>query len=171
MSWKQLITSTLTLLRPKTIKSLTVTCYTESASNNHNNHNTWEAWGYSVHDYLHGIEASFLAVSSLRRLRSSFFKVAWSRRQPLANTNTMLSLLDGPQGCDPAYCVFFRCRMIRSYLAHRPSAVSRVYRLLERVMEWGLGHGPIHLLVASAAEFGFLWDHTCLVGCVLGCLS
>ena len=30
---------------------------------------------------LHGIEASFLAMSSLRMLRCSIFEVVWSRRQ------------------------------------------------------------------------------------------
>ena len=36
--------------------------------------------------------------------------------------------------------------------------VGGVYRLLEMVSEGGLGHGPIHLLSASAAEVGFRWD-------------
>ena len=43
---------------------------------------------------LHGIEASFLADDSLRKLRSAIFRVVWSCRQPLAN-----SLLFGPHGC------------------------------------------------------------------------
>ena len=34
---------------------------------------------------LHSIEASFLADTSLRKLRTAFFKVVWSSRQPLAN--------------------------------------------------------------------------------------
>ena len=32
-----------------------------------------------------------------------------------------------------------------------------VYRLLEMVSEGGPGHGPVHLLSASAAEIGFRW--------------
>ena len=36
--------------------------------------------------------------------------------------------------------------------------VGRVYRLLEMVSEGGPGHGPTHLLSASAAEIGFRWD-------------
>ena len=48
---------------------------------------------------LHGIEASLLASASLRRLRSSVFKVVWSRRQPLASVGAVLSLLGGPTGC------------------------------------------------------------------------
>ena len=50
---------------------------------------------------LHGIEASLLASDSLRKLRPSIRKVVWSRRQPLANIGAVLSLLDGPTGCDP----------------------------------------------------------------------
>ena len=52
---------------------------------------------------LHGIEASFLANSSLRMLRAAFFRVVWSGRQPLASTGAVHSLLDGPSGCDPAF--------------------------------------------------------------------
>ena len=56
-------------------------------------------------DPLHGIEASSLAVSNLRkRLLSSIFQVVWSRRRPLENVGAV-SLLDGSEGCDPAYCV------------------------------------------------------------------
>ena len=67
---------------------------------------------------LHGIEASLLASGSLRRLRSAVCRVVWSRRQPLANVGAVLSLLDGPAGCDPAFCVvWFRFRLLRRYLA------------------------------------------------------
>ena len=80
---------------------------------------------------LHGIEASLLASDSLRRLRSSIHRVVWSRRQPLANVGTVLSLLDGPTGCDPLFCVvWFRFRLLRRYLALWPMEVGRVYRLL-----------------------------------------
>ena len=54
---------------------------------------------------LHGIEASLLASESLRRLRSAVRRVVWSRRQLLACVGAVLSLLDGPTGCDPACCV------------------------------------------------------------------
>ena len=110
---------------------------------------------------LHGIEASLLASESLRKLRSSIRGVVWSRRQPMASVGAVLSLLDGPTGCDPAFCVVwfrFRFRLLRRYLALWPSEVGRVYRLLEMVGEGGSGHGPIHLLSASAAEIGFRWD-------------
>ena len=108
---------------------------------------------------LHGIEASLLASDSLRKLRSSIHRVVWSRRQPLAGVGAVLSLLDGPSGCDPAfYVVWFRFRLLRWYLALWPTEVGRVYRLLEMVSEGSPGHGPIHLLSASASEVGFRWD-------------
>ena len=49
---------------------------------------------------LHGIEASLLALDSLLKLRSSICRVVWSRRQPLASVGAVVSLLDGPTGCD-----------------------------------------------------------------------
>ena len=108
---------------------------------------------------LHGIEASLLASESLRKLRSSIRRVVWSRRQPSAGVGAVLSLLDGLTGCDPAFCVvWFRFRVLRRYLALWPTEVGRVYRLLEMVSEGGFGHGPVHLLSASAAEIGFRWD-------------
>ena len=54
---------------------------------------------------LHGVEASQFASDSLRKLRSSNCSVVWSRRQPVANVGAVLRLLDGPTGCDPAFCV------------------------------------------------------------------
>ena len=108
---------------------------------------------------LHDIEASLLASDSLRKLRSSVTRVVWSRRQPLACVGAILSLLDGPTGCDPAFCVvWFRFRLLRRYLAFWAAEVSRVYRLLEMVSEGCPGHGPVHLLSASAAEIGFRWN-------------
>ena len=91
---------------------------------------------------LHGIEASFLAGTSMRKLRAGILGVAWSRRQPFASIGAVLSLLDDPSGCDPAFCVvWFRFRMLRRYLACRPGEVSRVYRLLESAAEGSPGHG------------------------------
>ena len=75
-----------------------------------------------------------LALDSLRKLRSSICRVVWSRRQPLASIGGVLSLLDGPTGCDPAFCVvWFRFRLFRRYLALWSSQVGRAYRLLEMV--------------------------------------
>ena len=115
---------------------------------------------------LHGIEASFLAGASLRKLRAAIFGVVWSRRQPFAGVGAVLSLLDGPPGRDPAFCVvWFRFRVLRRYLACRPGEVSRVYRLLESAAEGSLGHGPAHLLIQSAAVIGFHWDPLELAWC------
>ena len=103
----------------------------------------------------HGIDASFLAGTSMRKLRAAIFWVAWSRRKPFASISAVLSLLDGPSGCDPAFCVvWFRFRMLRRYLAYRPGEVSRVYRLLESAAEGSPGHGPAHLLIQSAVSLG-----------------
>ena len=108
---------------------------------------------------LHGIEASLLASDSLRKLRSAICRVVWSHRQPLANVGAILSLLDGPTGCDPAFCVvWFRFRLLRRYLALWPAEVGRIYRLLEMVGNGCPGHGPIHLLCSSAARIGFWWN-------------
>ena len=54
---------------------------------------------------LRGIEASFLAEVGLRKLRAAVVRVVWSRRQSLANPGAVLSLLDGPTRCDPAFGV------------------------------------------------------------------
>ena len=108
---------------------------------------------------LHGIEASLLSSDSLRKLRSSIHKVIWSRRQPLANVGAVLSLLDGPTGCDPLFCVvWLRFRLLRRYLALWPAEVPGVDRLLDMVGEGCPAHGPIHLLSTCAAEIGFRWN-------------
>ena len=89
---------------------------------------------------LHGIEASLLASESLRKLRAAVRRAVWSRRQPFANVGAVLSLLDGPSGCDPAFCVvWFRFRLLRRFLALWPAEVHRVYRLLAMVNEVVLG--------------------------------
>ena len=75
------------------------------------------------------------------------------------SVGAVLSLLDGPTGCGPAFCVvWFRFRLLRRYLVLWPAEVGRVYRLLAMVGEGCPGHGAIHLLSASAAEMGFQWD-------------
>ena len=92
----------------------------------------------------------------MRKLRSAIRRVVWSRRQPLPSVGAVLSLLDGPTGCDPAFCVvWYGFRLLRRYLVLWPAEVGRVYRLLEMVGDGCPGHGPIHLLSGSAAEIGF----------------
>ena len=97
--------------------------------------------------------------------------MVWSRRQPLAGVGAVFSLLDGPTGCDPAFClVWFRFRLLRGYLALWPTEVIGVYRLLEVVSKGSPGHGHVHLLSASAAEVGFRWDPLSLSWTRLGLL-
>ena len=111
-----------------------------------------------------GIEASFLADTGSRQLRTAIFRAVWSGRQPLANTGAVPSLLDGPSGCDPAFCVvWLRFRMLCSYLACRYGEVHRLYRLTDGAAAGCPGHGPAHLLVLSAAEIGFQLD-SCQLG-------
>ena len=109
---------------------------------------------------LRGLEASSLADARFRKLRTAIFKVVLSRRQPLVSVSAVLGVQDGPQGCDPSYCVvwFRMLRMLRRYLAYWPGEERRVYRLLDRVSEGCPGHGPVRLLVDSATEIGFQWD-------------
>ena len=54
---------------------------------------------------LHGIESSHVSDANLDSLRTAFVAAAWSARMPLAHPGAVLSLLDGPDGCDPAYVV------------------------------------------------------------------
>ena len=96
-------------------------------------------------------------VAGLRKLPAAIVRIVWSRRQSLANPGVVLSLLDGPAGCDPAFrVVWFQFRMFCRFLAYRPGEVARVKRLLEHVAAGCPGHGPVHLLVESAAEIDFL---------------
>ena len=54
---------------------------------------------------LHGVESSHVSDANLNSLRTAFVAAAWSTRMPLAHPGAVLSLLDGPDGCDPAYFV------------------------------------------------------------------
>ena len=92
---------------------------------------------------LHGVEASLLSQSGYLRLRAAFVRACWSSKMSMSHSGTVLSLLDGPEGVDPGFCiVWFRFRLMRRYLAYRPDES---------------GHGPVHLLVRSAARIGFKW--------------
>ena len=45
----------------------------------------------------------------------------------MASVGAVLSLLDGPAGCDPTFCVvWFRFRLFRRYLSLWPAEVGRV---------------------------------------------
>ena len=78
---------------------------------------------------------------------------------PLANTPAILNLLDGPVDVDPAfYVVWSRFRMMCRYLAYCPEEEPRIFRMLDLISRGAQGHGPVHLLLISAAEIGFAWD-------------
>ena len=80
----------------------------------------------------------------------------------MAHTGTALGMLDSPECVDPSACiVWYRFRLLRRYLAYRPLESARVGRLLGLVGDGAPGHGPVHLLVDSAASLGFQW---CLDG-------
>ena len=94
---------------------------------------------------LHGVEASLLASDNLRKLRSSNCSVVWSRRQPIANVGAVLSLLDGPTGCDPVFCVvWFRFRLLRRYLALWPAAAEIGFRLDLDALAWSRSGQCVH---------------------------
>ena len=83
----------------------------------------------------------------------------WSAKMPLAHVGAVLSLLDGPTGCDPGFYVLWcRFRLLRRCLASRPLEVVGLYSLLGLVSDGCPGHGPMHLLVESAGIIGFAWD-------------
>ena len=95
----------------------------------------------------------------LTKLRSSVSGAVWSRRQPLADVGAVLSLLDGPSGCDPAFCVvWFRFRMLRRYLALWPAEVGRIYRVLEMVGEGCLGMVLSIFFLPVLLKLVFFWD-------------
>ena len=77
---------------------------------------------------------------------------------PLANTPAVLDLLDGPVGVDLAlHIVWVRFRMMRRYLAYCPEEEPLIFRMLDLISKGCPRHGPVHLLLISAAELGFAW--------------
>ena len=97
---------------------------------------------------LHAIEASGISSSLMQKLRTAFVSAVWSKKMPLAHVGAVLSLLDGPPGCDSGfYVVWCRFWLLGRYLAFRPLEVPRLDNLLGLVAAGGPGHGPMHLLV------------------------
>ena len=97
--------------------------------------------------------------SSISAFRAAIVRSVWSTRMPLASTPAILNLLDGPVDVDPAfYVVWSRFRMMRRYLAYCPEEEPRIFRMLDLISRGVQGHGPVHLLLISAAEIGFAWD-------------
>ena len=111
-------------------------------------------------------EGSRISSGLLQRLRSAFVSATWCRKMPLAHVGAVLSLLDGPTGCDPGFFVVW-CRfwLLRRYLAYRPMEVPRIYALLGLAADGCPGHGPLHLVVESAGSVGFSWDPVNFVWC------
>ena len=91
--------------------------------------------------------------------RAAIVRAVWSSKMPLADAPAVLNLLLGPVGVDPAFhIVWSRFRMMRRYLAYCPEEEPRIFRMLDFIPRGAQGHGPIHLLLVSAAELGFAWD-------------
>ena len=108
---------------------------------------------------LHAAEASYVSSSSISAFRAAIVRSVWSSKMPLANALAILNLLDGPVDVDPAfYVVWSRFRMMRRYLAYCPEKEPRIFRMLDLISRGAQGHGPVHLLLISAAELGFAWD-------------
>ena len=108
---------------------------------------------------LHAAEASYVSSSSISAFRAAIVRAVWSSEMPLANALAMLNFLDGPVGVDPAFHVIWsRCRMMRTYLSYCPEEDPRIFRMLDLISRGAQGHGPIHLLLISAAELGFARD-------------
>ena len=105
---------------------------------------------------LHAAEASYVSFSSISAFRAAIVRAVWSSEMPVVNAPAILNLLDGPVGIDPAFHIMWaRFRMMRRYLAYCPEEEPRIFRMLD-IISWGAqGHGPIHLLLISAAELGF----------------
>ena len=108
---------------------------------------------------LHAAEASYVSSSSISAFRAAIVRAVWSSKMPLANAPAILNLLDGPVDVDPAfYIIWSKFRMIRRFLAYCPEEEPRTFRRLDLISRGAQGHGPIHLLLVSAAERGFAWD-------------
>ena len=48
--------------------------------------------------------------------------------------------------------------MMRRYVAYCPGEEHRIFRTLDLISRGTQGHGPVHLLLISAAELGFAWN-------------
>ena len=114
---------------------------------------------------LHGCEASEVAQGASLRFRSACASAVWYRKMFLAHSGAVLSLLDGPVGCDPGIGVVWnRFRVMRRFLAPRSGGVPRVMRLIGSVSGGAPGHRPVHLLLKSAARLGFKLERGFLGG-------
>ena len=107
---------------------------------------------------LHAAEASHVSSSSISAFGAAIVRAVWSSKMPLANAPAIFDLLDGPVGIDPAFhIVWTRFRMMRRYLAYCPEEEPRIFRMLDFISRDSQCHGPVHLVLMSAAELGFAW--------------
>ena len=108
---------------------------------------------------LHAAEASYVSSSSISASRAAIVRAVCSSKMPLANAPAILNFLDGPVGVDPAFhIVWSRFRMMRRYLSYCPEEEPGIFRMLDLISRGAQGHGPVHLLLTSAAELVFAWD-------------
>ena len=108
---------------------------------------------------LHAAAASYVSSSFISAFRAAIVRAVWSSKMPLANAPAILNLLDGPVDVDPAfYVVWSRFRMMRRYLACCPEEEPRIFRMLDLISRGAPGHGPVHLILISAAQIGFPGD-------------
>ena len=109
---------------------------------------------------IHAAEASYVSSSSIGAFRVAVVRAVWSSKMPLADAAAILHHLDGPVGVDPAFhIVWSRFRMMRQVSClHCPDEESWIFWMLDLISRGAQGHGPVHLLLISAAELGFAWD-------------
>ena len=82
---------------------------------------------------LHGSGASTTSKTDMKSLRTAFCSAASSSKMPVADAGAVLSLQDGPNGCDPEFQVTWsRFRLIRRYLAFRSEQIRRIYETSDR---------------------------------------
>ena len=125
----------------------------------------------SSQEAMHGVEASSLSQGSLLRRSSAIVAPVWSRKQPVAHGSTVLSLLDGTDGCDPSFCiVWFRLRLMRRYLAYHSEQSHRVYRIMAVPVKGARGMGLFICCWRVLLRLGLRGIPMFLVGPVLGCL-
>ena len=117
------------------------------------------SWVSFVANIFLAAEASYVSSSSISAFGAAIVRSVWSSKMPLAHTPAVLNLPDGPVDVDPAfYVIWSRFRMMRRYLAYCAEDEPRIFRMLDLISRGAQGHGPVHLLLISAAEIGFAWD-------------
>ena len=73
----------------------------------------------------------------------------------------ILSLLDSPVGVTllPYSIIWARFRHdAKVFGCNAPRRSLSIFKMLDLICRGAQGHGPVHLLLTSAAELGFAWD-------------